>query len=184
MSDFRSQMQPILAVERPRMTELVTDYLAATADLDRKERLDQERRKQFFLPHFQHLTGIIRAWIAMQCSMEVSRLVYDDLDAATPDAEKINCDDGWLAIVDRFLTIGRMQPGFVLKSAGEKWGGVELRYRCDPEGIEACRAAEKEAFEQSLIICEKCGEPGRLRGKTQWRKTLCDTHAGRSWDDE
>ncbi|CDN46865.1 Hypothetical protein RG540_CH06750 [Neorhizobium galegae bv. orientalis str. HAMBI 540] len=183
MTEFRAQMQPVLAVERPLMKTLVAEYLATTADLDRKERLNQDRRKQFFLPHFQHLTGITRAWIVSQCVMEVSRQVYDQLEAATPDADKISCDDGWLPLVDRFLIVGHKQPGFVLKSAGEKWGGLELRYRCDPVGLEACRAAEKEAFVASIETCEKCGAPGRLRGKTQWRKTLCDVHADNRYDD-
>lgn len=183
MSDFREQMRPVLDQEGPRMRGLVAEYLLSTAGLDRSERLNQERRKQFFTPRFLHLDGIVRAWIITQCMMDVTRRVHDEMLAAMSDDDKILCDEGWREIVGRFLGEVREQPGFMLKSAREKWGGLELRYRCDPAGQDACRAADLEACNQSLVTCEQCGAPGLLRGKNRWHKTLCDEHARGRYDD-
>lgn len=182
MTDFRQRMAETRAQEAGHMRELVSDYLAATADLEKRERLDQTRRKEFFQPHFDHLTGIVRASVITQCMIDVTKKVHDELLASLPDVDKITCGTGWHDIVHRFLAVGHQYPGWLFKSAGEKWGGLSLRYSCDPASFEACRTAEKEAFEQSLATCEKCGQPGRLRGGTRWRKTRCDDHA-RGYDD-
>lgn len=182
MSKFYEQNKDTLVAERPLINTLVAEYLALTAGLSKADRLDFQRRKDFFHARFDHLTGIVRAWIAGQCIMESSRLIHDELLAALPDDDKISCDDGWRDIVDRFLSVCREQPGWLFKSAYEKWGGLELRYRCDPAGVDVCRAAETEAFNKSLETCERCGAPGRLRGNNRWRKTRCDDHA-RGYDD-
>ncbi len=184
MSDFQTRMQPILATERPRMTAAVDDYICQTAGMSIHDRIKDTGRKPFLMERFPHLKGITKAYVVAQCSMSATRLVHEQHLASLPDADKIFCEDGWRSLVDRFLSVGHQQRGWLFKSAGEKWGGLELRYACDPVGVDACRTAEKEAFEASLQTCEKCGNSGRLRGKTQWRKTLCDVHAGKAWDDE
>lgn len=87
--------------------------------------------------------------------------------------DRIQCGSGWRPIVEAFLKDAE-RPGFVLLSAGEKWGALNLQYSCDdPEEIEAL---VQRATEQSLQTCERCGRPGQLR-RSMWWKTLCDLHS-------
>ncbi|MGX9991573.1 hypothetical protein ACS4RR_020820 [Rhizobium sp. Z1P35] len=182
MIEFVEHLHATRRAEADRIAAAVTDYLAATAGLAKNDRLNLDRRREFVRPRFEHLDGKTRIWIVAQVGFEIARRIHDEILAAMPDQDKIFCGEGWLPIVDRFLDDVREQPGFLLKSAGEKWGALELRYRCDPAGLEACRAADKEAVEASQRTCEKCGKPGRTR-TGGWRKTLCDEHARGRFDD-
>jgi hypothetical protein len=182
MSEFVDDLHATRRFEADRIAAAVTDYLAATAGLEKNDRLNLDRRRDFVRPRFEHLDGKTRMWIVAQVGFEISRRIHAEILAAMPDEDKISCDDGWRDIVEQFLVVGRVQPGFLFKSAGEKWGALELRYRCDPAGQEACRAADKEAVEASQRTCEKCGKPGRTR-TGGWKKTLCDDHARGRYDD-
>ncbi|MBY3363788.1 hypothetical protein [Rhizobium laguerreae] len=182
MIEFVENLHATRRAEADRIAAAVADYLAETAGLDKADRLSLERRQEFFRPRFAHLEGKTRIWIASQCGFEVSRRIHREFLAALPDDDKISSEEGWNSIVHQFLDAVRDQPGFLFKSAGEKWSALELRYDCDPAGLEACRAADKEAVEASQRTCEKCGQPGRPR-TGGWRKTLCDDHARGRYDD-
>ncbi|TAV14748.1 hypothetical protein [Rhizobium ruizarguesonis] len=94
--------------------------------------------------------------------------------------QRMHCEHGWHRIIEKFIDACSGQPGFGFVSAGEKWGGLSLVYRCDQAG--GCREAERVAVERAAVTCEKCGSPGELR-RTAWQKTLCDLHAGSRHDD-
>lgn len=94
-------------------------------------------------------------------------------------ASKLSLDDrvhsgpGWRPIIVEFLRFAE-GPGFVLLSAGEKWGALHLRYSCDdPKEI---AAFERQAMEQSLRTCEYCGRPAELK-RSGWWKTVCLLHS-------
>ncbi|MGO7353847.1 hypothetical protein ACCS66_03825 [Rhizobium ruizarguesonis] len=88
---------------------------------------------------------------------------------------KVNCGPGWHRIIELFHDACSGVVGYGFISAGEKWGGLHLVYRCEPAGEETCREAERVATEAASHTCEKCGLAGELR-RTGWRKTLCDRH--------
>jgi hypothetical protein len=179
MTELPPHMKETRAREADRMRELVAEYLGAADRLPGHPSFAE--RKAFFAPHFAHLTGISHAWIVSMCAMDVSRQLHDRHLAGMADADKTSCDDGWQHIVDRFLSVAREQPGFLLRSAGEKWGALQLRYSCDETAVEACRIAEKDAVDASLRTCEICGQAGHLR-VGGWAKTRCDDHSA-GWDD-
>ncbi|TAY50970.1 hypothetical protein [Rhizobium leguminosarum] len=95
---------------------------------------------------------------------------------------KMNCGSGWHRIIEHFHDACSGVVGYGFIGASEKWGMLSLSYRCDPAGVEACRAAEKLAVEASQRTCEKCGKPGRTR-TGGWKKTLCDDHARGRYND-
>ncbi|ANP84458.1 hypothetical protein [Rhizobium leguminosarum] len=88
---------------------------------------------------------------------------------------RMYCEHGWHRVIERFHDACSGQPGYGFISASEKWGGLNLVYRCDPAAQEHCREAERVAIERASHICEKCGLAGELR-RSAWRKTLCDRH--------
>lgn len=90
--------------------------------------------------------------------------------------DRIRCGSGWRVIVDEFLKKAEQLPGFVLISAGEKFGALHLRYACDD--IAAVAALDNEATRRSVLTCEYCGRPGQLL-RTGWHKTVCHLHSQR-----
>ncbi|MBX5164763.1 hypothetical protein [Rhizobium sp. NZLR4b] len=182
MTEFVENLHAVRRAEADRIAVAVDDYLAETAGMEKNDRLNLERRREFVRPRFGHLDGKTRIWIVAQVGFEIARRIQAEILAAMPDDDKISCEDGWRDIVEQFLVAGRQQPGFLFKSAEEKWGGLQLRYDCDTSVLEACRVADKEAVEASQRTCEKCGQPGWTR-TGGWRKTLCDDHARGRYDD-
>jgi hypothetical protein len=80
--DFREHLRRTMAQEMPTIKRLAYEYLVATADLAKDERLDFARRKEFFRPHFAHLTGITQAMIISQCCLRVTDRYYSELRKA------------------------------------------------------------------------------------------------------
>lgn len=82
--------------------------------------------------------------------------------------------DGWFDLLNR-LSQKLEALGVVAMQVKEKFGG--LRFYID--GAPTDKADEiydaiDEAEEESLTICEKCGDPGEARGGG-WVRTLCDS---------
>ncbi|NEI64961.1 hypothetical protein [Rhizobium leguminosarum] len=88
---------------------------------------------------------------------------------------RMYCEHGWYRVIERFHDACSGQPGYGFISASEKWGGLNLVYRCDPAVQERCREAERVAIGRASHTCEVCGLAGELR-MLAWRKTLCDEH--------
>jgi len=62
----------------------------------------------------------------------------------------------------------------------EKFGGLRFYVNSLSEkGHKLISKAEEESFE----ICEECGEPGEIRSREYWVKTLCDKDA-KQWLNE
>ena len=73
----------------------------------------------------------------------------------------------WEAPLDR-----TRHPPFEVYQVKEKFGG--LRFYTN-SGSRAIRDLIQKAAEQSVHICDICGQPGTLR-KDGWWRTKCDEH--------
>jgi hypothetical protein len=88
------------------------------------------------------------------------------------------CSDGWFDLIDRLCQklISLTPPGELHPLATqvkEKFAG--LRFYVDgatSDQQDAIDGAENE----SLGICEECGEPGKVRKNRWWIYTACDKH--------
>ncbi|MBA9034314.1 hypothetical protein [Rhizobium leguminosarum] len=198
------RMEPIQAIAEPLLKELYPGiWKRAEADLDQiprlfyegvwREHADEIMADIYAFADFhpvdeQRTDGAIKAW-SQECAAElegdydqeyyriavqVGLLAY--VNHMRELRTKVNCDIGWHRIAERFNDACSSVVGYGFISAGEKWGMLSLSYRCDPAGVETCRAAERVAVEASQRTCELCGRPGELR-PGGWRKTLCDLHA-------
>lgn len=84
----------------------------------------------------------------------------------------VECEDGWRGIIEPLMQECQ-EKGVVITQIKEKYGTLRFYVaECDAAMWNKIQKAE----EASASICEKCGQPGRLRGKG-WLKTLCGEHA-------
>lgn len=83
----------------------------------------------------------------------------------------IECGDGWYDLLDRTCeALSKIEPVPVAEQIKEKYGGLRFYVgSATDEQFQIIDAAETESYE----ICERCGAPGRPRGKG-WITTLCD----------
>ena len=80
---------------------------------------------------------------------------------------------GWASLVNRvFDKLETIKGSIKIVQVKEKWGG--LRIYTDYSNKELDKVIY-DAEKESLEICEVCGQPGKLRGKT-WYYTSCDEH--------
>lgn len=94
----------------------------------------------------------------------------------------VACNDGWHILIrmlhNRLLGI---DPDYRVTQVKEKFGGLRY-YVLFSEGLDDMlrgRAWEfiSEAEEESLHICEICGQSGQLN-EGPWYRTRCDLHDG------
>jgi len=112
-------------------------------------------------------------------------------------------DVGWVGIVDRYFDIvDRVVPesvGFKVVQIKEKFGGLRLccqpvlpqmkirqtdddvivshqPRKLEPWELEL-QMAKTLAEQRSYFVCERCGQPGRLRVRDGYYFTACDEHA-------
>jgi hypothetical protein len=86
------------------------------------------------------------------------------------DAKKM-VGKGWSKILDR-LYDAKPRSVYVTQ-VKEKWGGLRFYVgSANEEFFDLIDAAEEESY----MICEECGEPGKLREDLGWILTLCDEH--------
>lgn len=90
----------------------------------------------------------------------------------------ISHEAGWYPIVAALdEQLAAIDPDYVVHQVKEKFG--TLRYYCEPGGDPSTEVREAfcdivdEAQRLSAITCERCGEPGILQRRNDWRKTLC-----------
>ena len=80
---------------------------------------------------------------------------------------------GWAPLINRvFDKLETIKGSIKIVQVKEKWGG--LRIYTDYSNKELDKVIY-DAEKESLEICEVCGKPGKLRGKT-WYYTSCDEH--------
>lgn len=80
---------------------------------------------------------------------------------------------GWTKLVETLLKdLTFVCPEIRVAQVKEKFGGLRFYAdNCNKEANELITLAEQ----QSVLICDVCGEPGRLRSDG-WLATKCDTH--------
>ncbi|MDQ6971047.1 MAG: hypothetical protein Q9M30_00210 [Mariprofundaceae bacterium] len=88
------------------------------------------------------------------------------------------CGDGWFDLIERLSadimalsTREGIEPPKVVQ-VKQKFGG--LRYYIDG-GTWEMNARIEEAEEESITVCEVCGEAARTR-RDDWVQTLCNEH--------
>ena len=89
------------------------------------------------------------------------------------------CGNGWFDLIDK-LSEKLEKHGVVAAQVKEKFGG--LRFYINPiksDKSKEIRDLINEAEQQSYKICEKCGNPGNVRGG-RWISTLCDECASKT----
>jgi len=80
---------------------------------------------------------------------------------------------GWAPLVNRvFDKMETIKGSIKILQVKEKWGG--LRIYTDYSNNELDKVIN-DVEKKSLTICEVCGEPGKIRGKS-WYYTACDNH--------
>jgi hypothetical protein len=89
------------------------------------------------------------------------------------------CGDGWFKLIDQLsadITLMDKECGVdtIAIQVKEKYGGLRFYVMA---GSDSVYERIDEAEELSLKTCERCGEPGTLRG-TGWVYTMCE----RCWD--
>ena len=80
---------------------------------------------------------------------------------------------GWAPLVNRvFDKLETIKGNVKIIQVKEKYGG--LRVYTDYSNEELDKVIY-DAEHESLEMCEQCGQPGKLRGKS-WYYTSCDEH--------
>lgn len=89
-----------------------------------------------------------------------------------------NVGKGWHPLCKILDTAIKDQyPNYEIAQIKEKFGGLRFYYTLpDSARDEQVEALVRSAETLSYIICEECGEPGKLRNLGHWRLTRCDTH--------
>lgn len=85
---------------------------------------------------------------------------------------------GWQGLLARaHEQLCALSPGYVLSELREKFGGLIIQIeteQCDRSALQAVIAAAEAESERT---CEFCGEPGRVRSRSDWpggwRKCVC-----------
>jgi len=80
---------------------------------------------------------------------------------------------GWAPLVNQvFDKLETIKGSIKIIQIKEKWGGLRIYTDCSNKALDE---VIYEVGIESLQMCEECGQPGTLRGKT-WYYTSCDAH--------
>lgn len=102
-----------------------------------------------------------------------------------PFAKTVSCDDGWLNLLtDLHIELVEIDPKYTIYQVKEKFGGLRFYYSpsspsLDPE----LRKVVNKYESKSYYVCEKTGNPGSLKRKNGWIKTLNDSYNEDGWTD-
>lgn len=81
---------------------------------------------------------------------------------------------GWAPLVNRvFDKLETIKGNVKIIQVKEKYGGLRIYTDYSNEELDE---VIYDAEHESLEICDQCGQPGKLRGKS-WYYTSCDEHA-------
>ena len=102
-----------------------------------------------------------------------------------PHGMYFECHDGWADILDAYFAVVdhyvKRAKDYDVRQVKEKYGGLRIIDSVtvrDKAVIAAIDEARELAEARSFYVCEKCGQPGLLRGRG-WYYTACDEHATR-----
>lgn len=85
----------------------------------------------------------------------------------------IRCGAGWYPILARLEErLRTIDPDYRVHQIKEKFG--TLRFYWTRQNYDAGREAVADAETESARTCEVCGNPGCLRTRRGWLRTLCD----------
>ena len=93
----------------------------------------------------------------------------------------IDCNDGWFNLIkllaediDKELKTlpKKIKKDFYVDQIKEKFGGLRFYTSFTPN--EKIGDLINKAEEDSYLICENCGKPGKLRDNIPWALTLCN----------
>lgn len=88
----------------------------------------------------------------------------------------IGCGPGWYPILARLEErLRQLDPDYRVHQIKEKFGGLRFYWAGD---YDAGDAAVDEAEAEAARTCELCGNPGHLRTRGGWLRTVCDDCAG------
>lgn len=134
---------------------------------------------------------------------QFAKLIRKHPRLSRPKLHGWEIDVGWVGIVDRYFDIvDRVVPesvGFKVVQIKEKFGGLRLYCqpvlpqmkirqtdddvivshqprKLEPWELEL-QMAKTLAEQRSYFVCERCGQPGRLRVRDGYYCTACDVHA-------
>ena len=80
---------------------------------------------------------------------------------------------GWAPLVNRvFDKLETIKGNVKIIQVKEQYGGLRIYTDYSNEELDE---VIYDAEHESLEICEQCGQPGKLRGKS-WYYTSCDEH--------
>ena len=83
-----------------------------------------------------------------------------------------NMGDGWFKIIDELsAAIVKLDKNVKASQVKEKYG--TLRFYTDGHTDEVDKLID-EAEAKSVVTCEVCGKPGKMRGKS-WLSIRCDS---------
>lgn len=82
---------------------------------------------------------------------------------------------GWAQIVKPLIALCK-ERGVPVLQIKEKFGGLRFYVGATDPDDDMVHQAIDNAERMSLLICEECGQPGKLRTDLGWIKTLCDDH--------
>lgn len=93
------------------------------------------------------------------------------MDSITREDAKEMVGAGWASLIDRCYDA--LKPETYVLQVKEKFGGLRFYIGTGTtEEFKAIDAAEHDSYH----ICERCGEPGKLREDLGWILTLCERH--------
>lgn len=103
------------------------------------------------------------------------------------EAEINRIGPGWQPLVRQLHEdIEKICPDHEVIQVKEKFGGLRYYPRlpnCSEEDRYKVYHLIGEAEKKSFLICEQCGEPGKLRQELRWVLTLCDEHLASRLED-
>lgn len=94
----------------------------------------------------------------------------------------LECEDGWFNIIETCCALikhhykNKKDIDFEFLQVKEKFGTLRLYYQ---GGDSFVAGVIKMAENLSARVCEMSGNPGKLRKKGMWYKTLCEQEAER-----
>lgn len=118
-----------------------------------------------------------RWWFATVMSHDAEESIDLTRPAGWPP---IDPDDGWATILTELRAdLERIDPGHTVRQVKQKGGTLSVWVDAsDPALADALHDRIAEAETESARTCERCGQPGRIRQRTDgWWQALCGEHA-------
>lgn len=78
---------------------------------------------------------------------------------------------GWIPLVEQAIDEIESKGGFILQIK-EKFGGLRI-YTAGGD-FDAIDTIVRDAEQKAAVMCETCGQPGKIRTERYWLKTLCE----------